>query len=807
MKISIGWLNEFVDVRDLEPKALAERLTLSTSEIEGVDLQGEGLGLVVAARVLSARRIEGSDHLHAVEVESGSGRVEVVCGAPRIRTGAIAALATPGSTLPDGREIRRAKVGGVMSDGMLCSPAELGLGEDASGLLWLPDDTPLGCPLPEVPGIRDAVLEIDNKAITHRPDLWGHYGFAREVAALYGRELRPLLRAAAPVLGAAGPKVTIESPALCPRYIGLAIRDVTIAESPFWLRRRLESVGIRSISNLVDLTNYVMLELGQPLHAFDYARLRGPEIRVRTARPGETLKTLDGVDRALPGDALVIADRDCATAIAGIMGGAESEISSSTRDVLLESANFDPVGVRRASVRLGLRTEAVARFEKSLDPELALQAVSRFVDLFPRAGVRAGRADELTDAYARRLPVRTIRLDAGRVERRLGAAIGSARIASILRSLSFGVAEDGPTLDVTVPSFRATKDVTIEDDLVEEVGRVHGYANVPPSPPVFACVLAPRDAKREIERPIRTALSGALRFTEVLTYSFAADEHLEKLGLLDLPYVRLSHPTQQNMARLRRDLAPALIATIEPNLRVFSGMRFYEIGRTYWPERPVENVLPDERRHVTGVVVPQRRQKGAGIAFASAKEAVVSLLEELSIGDVGLSAFRPGSMPERPWIHPTRSMIVTAGERTLGYLCELHPRVAKAFDVKAEASLFDLEIDALVEAPRKALKYVAVSKYPAIKRDVSVNVPKALTVARVGSAVRAVDESVIHDVRLIEIFTGGPIPDGMKNLAFHIEYRSPDRTLRSEEADAVHARVVAALRALGGIVRGQEGGG
>jgi len=806
MRISIRWLNEFVDVLDLDPRSLAEKLTLSTAEIEGVEIQGGELHGVVAARLVSAHEVSGSDHLRVVEVDAGTVRGAVVCGAPNVRPGAIGALAPPGSRLKGGREIERQRIAGLTSDGMLCSALELGLGTDGSGLLYLPDDTPPGAPVADIEGVRDAILEIDNKAITHRPDLWGHYGFAREIAALYGRALKPLGAGLARP-PARGIEVTIESPAHCPRYVALTIRGVRVGESPFWLRRRLDGVGLRPISNLVDLTNHVMLETGQPMHAFDLAKLEGPEIRVRLARRGERLRTLDGADRALPADSLVIADRSRPAAIAGVMGGAASEVTSGTKDVLLESANFDPVSVRRTSVRLGLRTEAVARFEKSLDPELASAAVLRFLETMSAIGAAPARADEITDAYVKKAPGRAIRLDVARLGRRLGVAVGRPRAQAILERLSFGAVPDGEDLVVSVPSFRSTKDVTIEDDLVEEVGRIHGYGAIAPEPPVFRCTPGPRDPLREIERPIRASLSGSQRFTEVATYSFAVDEHLQRLGLLGLPYVRLAHPTQQNMSRLRRDLVPALLSLVEPNARNFPTFRFYELGRTYWPERAGEDGLPFERRHVAGVIVPERRRKQSGLAFATALDAALSVLGDLLVSSADVSPLDDGARRERPWIHPTRAASLTAKGRVLGYVAELHPKAARAFDVRSDAALFDLEIDEVVAAPRRALKYVAPPKYPAIKRDVSVNVPRARAARDVESAIRAVDPAVIGDVELIEVFTGGPIPPDMKNLAYHIDYRSPDRTLRSEEADAVHARVVEALRSLGGVVRGREVGG
>ncbi len=482
MKLSYRWLGELVDLSETPPAALKQRLTFHTAEVEDTEVLGEGLEAVVTGRVTGVRPHPDADKLRLCTVEAGGDAIEVVCGAPNVAEGQIIAYAPEGATLPGGEgeapiTLEAREIRGVLSRGMICSERELGLGESHDGILVLAAETEVGVPITDVLPLTDTIYDIDNVCITHRPDLWGHIGWAREAAALVKQRasLPPVADLASlPQEGAPFP-VAIDDPSGCRRYVGIVIENLTNGPSPLWLSRRLESLDVRSIDLLVDLTNLVLLEQGQPLHAFDLRDVRGGEIRVRTALPGESLTTLDGEKRTLAPDDLVIADAEGAVALAGVMGAENSEVRADTTAILLESATFDPVRIRRTATRLGIRTEASARFEKNLDPELALQAALRFTQLCLDhvPGARVSRP--VADCHPRPVEPIEILLPYSLVRRRLGLRIADTRVRSILGSLGFGAVEEGSKIRVRVPSWRATKDIERAEDLVEEVGRIEGY--------------------------------------------------------------------------------------------------------------------------------------------------------------------------------------------------------------------------------------------------------------------------------------------------------------------------------------------
>jgi phenylalanyl-tRNA synthetase beta chain len=803
MKISRNWLEEFVDLGGIEAADLGDRITMTTAEIEGIEAFGEGLSGIVAGRIVDVRAHAGADRLKVAEVEIGDRTVEVVCGAPNTRTGLVVPVALPGTTLPGGQRIEAARIQGVASAGMLCSIRELGLGDDHSGLLTLDATAEPGRPLPEVLPVEDVVFEIDNKSLTHRPDLWGHHGFAREIAGFLGRELRPLDLAEEPAGEGAIP-VIVEDAKLCPRYIGLVLEGLAIGVSPSWMQARLLAVGVRPISNIVDFTNYVMLEIGQPMHAFDRAKIEGPEIRVRTARPGEVLRTLDGTERRLDPETLVIADRERAVAIAGIMGGAESEISEETREMILESANFDPVSVRRSAARLGLRTEAAARFEKSLDPEFARLGVLRFLRLCEREQPEARASGGLADAYVGAPEPRVISIGIDKIRRRLGIPITSSQVRSFLEGIEFGVEEDGSSLRVTVPSFRATKDVTIEEDVIEEVGRLYGYDNIEESPLEIVCAPPPRDAMRDLEWELRDGLALGAGCQEVSLYSFVSDEAVEAFGRPGESYRRLRNPIASNLARLRTSLVPNLLMTLPANLRNFHDLRVFELGRVYPPAAD-----PSEgREHEEVCVLRCRRAVGKKAKRGESEEVFRSVqgVLEYVLDRTGVRGWtlEPGSGTDWPWAHPARTARVLQGERELGVVTQLHPGALRSLKLEAEAALFVLRLDTLLAADRAVRRYRPIPRFPAVYQDLAVIVDDAVRVGDVEAAIRESGGEIVEDVRLFDVWRGKPVESGRKSLAFEIVYLSRDRTLRDEEVAEVHAAICDRLVRDGGAIRGSS---
>jgi phenylalanyl-tRNA synthetase beta chain len=768
-------------------------------EVEAVERTGAGLEGVVAARIVSSEKHPNAEKLSVTRVDRGEGEpLQVVCGAKNYRVGDVVPLATVGTVLPGGNRIERAKLRGVESFGMLCSARELALSEDAAGLLILPPEVAPGTPIARALGLDDVVLEVN--VTPNRPDALSHLGIARELAAVLGVPVRlpaPALReGGGPAADAV--RVRIEAPEKCGRYAARVIEGVTIGPSPAWLARRLERCGIRSISNVVDATNYVLLELGHPLHAFDLDKVAGREIVVRTARPGERITTLDGKERALDPDDLLIADRDRGSALAGVMGGGDSEISAATTRVLLESAWFAPGGIRRTSRRHALKSEAAYRFERGADPGMVILAADRCAALIAElAGgtVRAG----VVDAHPRPVAPRTVRLRWHRPAEVLGLDVARDRTAAILRGLGFeATGEDEAGATFRVPSWRV--DVAIEEDLVEEVVRTIGYDAIPETLPAIAVQTPAEPADAQAVARIRAALEAA-GFSEAVNFSFVAARDLEALGGAGAaPAIALKNPITADLAVMRTSLVPSLLRNAAHNRRQrVEDVRLHEIARAYLPGAG-SGTPSDERTEVAGVLLGRRSPVGwtgapDAVDFHDAKAAVEAVLEALGVAGAAFEAPGPG------WLHPRHSAQVRAGAAALGEVGELHPRVADAFELPRGVLAFRLSLDALLGAARLVPSYRPIPRLPAVLRDLAVVVDEAVTAAAVEALVR--EEALVEAVTLFDVYRGAPLPAGRKNLALAITYRAPDRTLTDAEADAAHARILERLaRGVGAELRG-----
>lgn len=619
MLVSWRWISQWVDTSGVDPIAFAGRFTCTVAEIDHVVAVGQGLERVLVADVLALAPHPNADKLRLVTVDLGSEQVTVVCGAPDLHIGMRVPFVPPGVTLPSGIAVRDGEVRGVRSPGMLASEADLGLSEDHGGLLELHGcSAAAGTPLSEAVELTDVLYDVDNKAITHRPDLWGQYGMAREVAAMLGKPLAVMELAV--TLGQGPPlDVQVDPAAPCPRYLCARIDGVTIAPSPVDLRLRLRRCGVRPVSNVVDATNLVMLETGNPLHAFDARYVRGQTIRVRRAEPGETLTTLDGQARALHPNDCVIADGEGPVALAGIMGGANSEIRADTQAVILEAAAFEAPAIRKTAMRLGLRTESSARFEKHLDPLLPHIAARRFLRLLlamcPDARVVSDLVDEGPYKDTAHPPV-VIHTSGAYLRQRLGVTaeeLSDAWLDACLEALHFGVQRAGDLCIVTVPTFRATKDVRIAEDLVEELGRHYGYQNIRSQPPLIPARPPHTSPLRQLERDARQVLVHAAGLSEALLYGFDHEGDRQRLGLDEPGVERLGvrNTIANDMRHLRRNLAPNLIAAVERNLQQGDGQQatregltigLFEIGRAFVP-MPIRRLTAAEER-MTDVGIP-----------------------------------------------------------------------------------------------------------------------------------------------------------------------------------------------------------
>ncbi|MDF1551670.1 MAG: phenylalanine--tRNA ligase subunit beta [Deferrisomatales bacterium] len=805
MRISLNWLRDYVDLR-ADADELAHRLTMAGLEVSAVETLGAGIEGVVTARIVERGPHPGADRLSLCRVDDGTEIHEIVCGATNMQAGDAVALARVGTRLPGGLKIKKAKIRGQASSGMMCSERELGLGEGHDGILILPPNTALGRPLVEVLGLPDTVFEVD--LTPNRADCLSVVGVAREVAALTGAELRlpepNLAESGEPI--ADQTSVTIEDPELCRRYAARIVRGVRIGPSPRWLQQRLQAVGVRALNNVVDVTNYVLMELGHPLHAFDLQRLGGQRIVVRRARDGESFTTLDGQERCLDADTLMICDGDGPVAVAGIMGGLNSEVEDTTRDVLLESAYFDPANIRRSSKALGLSTEASYRFERGTDIEGLIRALDRAAGLIAElAGgtVAAGIWDAFPGPRARR----RVTCRPARVSAVLGVELSRDAIVTYLQALGLSpVAETGSETTFEVPPHRV--DLEREIDLIEEVARLHGYDAIPATLPKVAMTAGERPAARRTADRARDVLVAA-GLTEAINLSFidpAEDERLA-LGADDAlrRKVVIQNPLNSETAVLRTTLLPGLLRAAGLNNRRQTGaVRLFEVGRTY---HPVDGqVLPREVQRVGAVLAGEQRPLGwlasaQAVDFFDAKGVVEGFVATLGVDGLGWE-----TVTDRPWLHPGRGAVLVLGGEELGWCGQLHPDRAEAYQVPEPLFAFELDLNRLQQAGRKPGAFPGLDRYPAVARDLAVVLDRGVPVQQVLDAVADCRgrEPLLRSATLFDIYEGERLAADKVSLAIRVVYRSEERTLTEEEVQRAEAGVLTHLeQQLGARLRGR----
>jgi phenylalanyl-tRNA synthetase beta chain len=794
MHISLAWLARHVDLDGIDVDALCNRFTLSVAELEGWHRFEDEARAVVG--VLREAVPLPNSKLKRCRVDIGARTLDIVCGAPNVAAEQRVAVVLPGGRIL-GKDVVVRPVGGVESQGVLVSEHELGIGADEAGILVLSDAAEPGLPVAKLAAFSDVVLEIDNKSLTHRPDLWGHRGIAREVAALLGRPLKPL--ALDVVLGVAPPcEVEVAAPAACKRYTALGLRGFSVQSSPLWLRVLLSRVGTRPINNVVDATNFVMLDLGNPVHAFDRRRLSGARIVVRQARAGEALRTLDGIERQLEPRDLVIADGERPIALAGIMGGEHSGIEADTTDMVLEAANFDPAVVRVTAQRLGLRTEASARFEKSLDPELAAPTALSFAKLLRELCPSTEVYSSLLSVGAPREPEKRVTLRLDRLRRRLGVELPRAQVVGYLAALEFDVrSPDDETLDVGVPSFRATKDINQEVDLIEEIGRCYGYNNIPPAPPAVVLQAPDPNHRRRFERALQSYLTQAAGLDEMLGYSFSSDSFLSKIGARREPRCTLKNPISDDLRTLRTELATGLLENLNRNAKNFDTIGIFEIGRVFEPP-----AAPGE--------LP-RQPVALGILLAEAgtdadPEATLFFRLKGIAEGLARAVQRPAFTFENAplalgFTHPARrAHIQCAGER-LGYLAEVHPTVLGKLDRPFRAAVLELDLDRLRVFAREETAPHAPPEFPATFRDFAFVLSDATPASSLSAAIAAAS-ALVKGVRFASIYRGRGVPEGHKCLAWSVTFREPNRTLTDAEVQAASDSIVQRVQAeLGGRLR------
>lgn len=817
MNVSLNWLKTYIDF-DFSPTELADRLTMLGVEVESVKELGAGLDGVVVGKVTSIRPHPNAERLVICQVDvADTDELQIVCGAPNVCDGMFAPVARIGTELPSGIKIKRAKLRGEESYGMLCSEKELRMSDEAAGLMELSAELTVGKPITEALGLDDVLLELD--ITPNRPDCLSMIGVAREIRAETGNALIfPEINIQENDTSVhTTTSVIIDAPDLCPRYDARVIQGVKIGESPEWLKQRLESIGVAVINNIVDVTNFVMMEYGQPLHAFDYEKLSdvrdGPASRtlkrivVRRAVEGEKLTTLDEEERDLTPDMLVIADAEKPVALAGVMGGYDSEITESTCDVLLESANFSASSVRATAKKLGLHTEASYRFERETDPESVIPAINRAAQLI--AELAGGTICKgIVDVYPGKHEPLEIQLRLERVNYILGTALEVTEIEQILTRLGFGiemgreedhVREAAPTegvFQITVPTFRS--DITREIDLIEEIARVHGYDNIPTTLPKGDIPVPDPDTAVEVRKRIKHILL-ASGMMESVNYSFCHPNCFDKIKLdVYNPHrktLKLQNPLSPEMSVLRTTLVPSLLENAKHNHNhQIDNIALFEISTVFFQD--------SEPARVCGILAGEI---GGGVYgdsyrdpdFFDIKGIVEGILEVCSITDYTFQK------TEDPTFHPGRNVVVLFGDKRIGILGEVHPSVLENYELPYKAYLFEIDLDALVEAADFTKRFEPIPIYPSVQRDLAIVVDQILQSDTPIELIYSTGGELVESVRLFDVYEGDQVPDDKKSLAYTITYHSNTETLTDKEVNDLHDRVVKRLnKELGAVLRG-----
>ncbi len=791
MKVTLNWLKDYVDF-DLSADDLSHRLTMVGLEVDAMEHHGDGLDGVVVARLADVSAHPDADRLTVCKVETGCETLQVVCGAKNHKTGDLVAFAQVGTVLPGDFKIKKSKIRNQESYGMLCSTKELGLGEDAEGIMILPAGLPLGRPVFEVLGIKDVMYEIG--LTPNRSDCLSVVGVAREVSAMAEKPLR----LPEPGLREEGAKasdktsVIIEDADLCPRYAARLIEGVKIGPSPDWMARRLKAVGMRSINNVVDITNFVMMELGQPLHAFDFNLLREQRIVVRRAEEGDKFTTLDGQERILTASDLVICDGVGPVALAGVMGGQDSEVQDDTKDILLESAYFNPVAIRRTGKRLGLHTESSHRFERGTDVDmvpLALDRAAALIAEFAGGTIAPGAVD----VYPEQIVKRTATITAARTSEVLGLELELGDIGDRLTAIGLKCASGDGALNVTIPNFRP--DLEREIDLIEEVARLVGYDRIPVTMPTSSLTCQQLPAHLSLERKVREQMirSG---YSEVVNYSFVNAGSTDRIGLGDQDprrqNVRILNPLTEDQGVMRTTLVPSVLETAARNLAYRSDdLALFELRHVYQPIDGAD--LPQESLRLTAILCGRREPLGwaqtdAKVDFFDMKGVVEELLSSLRI--TGLTW---DSQSIEPFYHPGKSCALYSADRLLGTLGELHPQILYEFDLGQSAIICDLDVEALFEIGGDKIQFLPLSRYPDVQRDSAFLVDEEVSAQQVFAVLGQVRIKDLEKIELFDVYSGEGIPEGKKSLAIRASYRALDRTLTDELIQNLHGKLVRAM--------------
>ncbi len=802
MKFTRDWLQNYIDAQELPTPELTEHLTMLGLEVESVEELYEDLAPLKTGLIVSAEKHPNADKLQVCMVQIGEQTHQIVCGAPNARKDLNVVVALPGTVLPGDFKIKKSKVRGIESAGMICSERELGLSEDHTGIMELPEGTEHGQTFIQVMGLADTMIEVD--LTPNRPDCTSVIGVAREVGSLVRKPLTLPLEDQKITTTDDRFEVAVESPDLCPRYAARLITDVKIGPSPWWLRKRLLSVGLRPINNVVDITNFVMMEYGQPLHAFDFDTLAGKKIVVRQPKDDEmNFTTLDEVERKIDEDTLFICDGDKPVALAGIMGGMNSEVTDATTNILLESACFNAISVRRSARKVNLSTDASYRFERGVDPLGTINAMNRAVELL--CEVAGGTAeDKGIDCRAEEKPLFKQTLKISRTSDLIGVDFTYEVIADHLESIGF-VCEpvDDDTIMVTAPSFRV--DIEREADLVEEVARLYGYNNIPTALPQADLSYPAQDPKR-LKRADATAIMLSIGFSEAVNYSFTDVKHLDSLKLDETDVRRdvvpLLNPLSEEQGVMRSLLLPGLLENVKRNISFQkTAVKLFEIGKVFKPG--VKGELPVETIHIGGVLSGDRHGDNLPFHFPAqpvdifdAKGAVEYLLAELRIGMDGsrkVEFTQPVSEGVENFCDPDYSLLIFFDGQMLGNIGKVDNDVLKSFGIKQDLYYFELNFDTICEIKSTERAFTDLPVYPSVKRDIALVVGNGVSAGQMLEEVKSCKEKLIESAEIFDVFAGEKIGEGLKSVAVSITYRSPTKTLTEKNVEKAHTKIVKLL--------------
>ncbi len=788
MLVPMNWLKDYVEI-NVDTKTLADAMTMSGTKVEEIFKSGEEVKNVVVGKVLEMKGHPGADRLFIGNVDIGSSVLQIVTGARNVREGDYVPIALDGAVLPGGVKIESGRIRGEESQGMMCSALELNLDLDKipedrrEGIYILEHSFKPGTDIKEVLDLDEEVIEFE--ITTNRPDCLCITGIAREVSATLGTPFRmPDTKIKNPTGNIKDyfNEIIIEEPELCHRFCARVIHDVRIEPSPQWMQKRLLQAGMRPINNIVDITNYVMLEMGRPMHAYDLEKLAGRKIIVRRAEDGEQLVTLDGKHRVLSRNDLVIADAEKAVGIGGVMGGEETEVTPDTRVILLESANFDSYSVRMTGKKLGLSSEASFRYSKGLDPNMAEAGINRAVMLMEQLG--AGKiADGMIDAYPVPVYPHTVQASPDRINKLLGTDIAEHQMTEILESLEMKVEKVDGKLNITVPTFR--QDILLEDDVAEEVARIYGFDRIPATIMAGSWVQGKRSREQKIEDVVKEVLCGCGMF-EILTYSFESPRVFDKIRVPEDSGLRkaiaIKNPLGEDYSIMRTTLIPAMLGVLSLNYnRGVRHARLFEVAPRYIAgEIPLKELPLEKKTLCLGLYGDE--------SFYTIKGIVEVLMEELNIRNYRFKKTR------HPSYHPGRTGEVFVDGESLGIIGEIHPDVAEEFDIDAKVYIGELDMELLMGKTVFDVRYSPLPKFPSIKRDIAVLLDTDIEVGEIENILRETGGDLVEGIELFDIYTGEQIPEGKKNVAYALTFRAKDRTLKDQEVNLVMEKMVKNLQ-------------